>query len=130
MSTGLNIQGFAWPFKFGSTGHANRSKGIKRLKQNLEAIALSEIGERYREKHIGTISYRMIFRNPNSTKLGLITALTQDAIIEQEPRVRLTKKITYKTRSTKSGTSLILLIPFEIRDTGDDDIAEAQLGER
>ncbi len=127
---GLDIQGFASPFRFGPRGHANRVKGLKRIKENIVGIALTRLGERIREREIGTIGYSLVMRNPTPSAMTLVVGLTKEAITVWEPRVIL-RHVTWLRQSVDSGSHTFIKVFYELRDFRDEDqVAEFKIGDR
>ena len=125
---GLEVSGFAWPFRFGPLGHPNRKTQQGKIEQNIVGTALTAIGEHFREKGFGTIGYRAVFKNLNSTRLTYILGLVEDACIEFEPRVIL-GNLSWEKREDYEGSAIYITIPYKIRETGQTGVAEAKLGE-
>ena len=130
--SGLNLRGFASPFRFGPAGHANRAKGLKRIEENLIGIALTKKGEHVRERAFGTIGYGMVLRNLNTAGLALITSLSEDAFAEYEPNAAVSR-VTWERTATQDGSALYLKVPYFVKElTGSETnsgTAEAKIGE-
>lgn len=118
----------AWPFQFGPLGHANRSKGLARLKQNLGGIALTKIGERFRERAFGTIGYSLVMRNLTDARSILVAGMSADAMTLYEPRV-VVHDVRVERRELKSGFANFLFVPFKVRGTEEGDIGEFKIGD-
>lgn len=125
---GLDVRGIAWPFRFGPRGHANRVQGVARIKQNLEGIAMTRIGERFRERGFGTVGYRLVLRNTTSQGMVLIVGLTEDGLARWERRAEV-YGVTWRREDTQTGSATYLDIPFEVKDLQDGDVAVAKIGE-
>lgn len=123
-----NIRGIAWPFRFGPLGHPNRISGQKRLRQNLEGIALTRVGERFRERDFGTIGYSLVMRNLSDARRTLVSGLSADAMALYEPRV-VVHDVRIERRDTPSGHANFLLVPYEVRGTEEGDIGEFKIGD-
>jgi len=126
---GLDVQGIAWPFRFGPLGHANRVKGRERLSQNLVGIVLTKLGERFREKKFGTIGYQLVLRNVTATRMNFVTTLVSDSIALWEPRVFVSQISWVKRQLPRGEGGLFVRIPWEIKQINMSDIAEAKIGE-
>ena len=83
----MAISGLKFPLTVNEAGRHETVEEDEKIQQNIESIANTSINERFMEPNMGTVGYRLLFRNINSTTATTISSLIQDAIVEQEPRV-------------------------------------------
>ena len=83
----MAISGLKFPLTVNEAGRHETVEEDEKIQQNIESIANTSINERFMEPNMGTVGYRLLFRNINSTTATTIASLIQDAIVEQEPRV-------------------------------------------
>lgn len=124
---GLNPKGIAWPLQFGPLGHLNRVEGKERIKQNLVGIAMTQKGERIREKSFGTIGYSLIMRNVSAERGGMISFLASLAFSEWEPRARV-REVQFRLVQVGNESQVHLIVPYTFAPGSLTDVAEATIG--
>lgn len=112
----MAISGLKFPLTVNEAGRHETVEEDEKIQQNIEAIANTSINERLMEPNMGTVGYRLLFRNINSTTATTIASLIQDAIVEQEPRVLARVTPGQEDFLSSEGSSLPININYRRKD--------------
>lgn len=109
-------RGLAFPFRFGPRGHIERASGTEKIRQSLQMIGTTYLGERLYSPEIGTALRSAVFRFNDVVTARLIESLLTEAIALNEPRVRV---LDVTTKPDPEKQRYVARVRVVVVDTGD-----------
>lgn len=116
-------QGWSFPPAFdAATGSVTRATGQEEIRQSLQILFSTRLGERIMRPDFGAALDREVFAAMNTTRLNWIEQMVRDAILFHEPRIdadeitvtfdapegRLLIAIGYRVRGVNSRFNMVL----------------------
>ena len=108
--------GWSFPVDFG--GGVNPTQMVAKeedIKQSLQIILSTRIGERIMRPDFGTDLHNMVYHNMDLTARTQLRAAIEKAILYWEPRIMLTN-VTFDMSEDRNGI-LYILLEYTIRQT-------------
>ena len=81
------LHGLSFPLRFGGRGSLATSDGIDKIKENIKAIVLANLGERVMNPTVGTMVYHQMFKNITEQQQSLLDHQLRMGIEAGETRV-------------------------------------------
>ena len=120
--------GIAWPFRFGANGHVARASGDEKLKANIVAIVLTQVGERVMEPQFGSVGYSQLFRPEGRAMVPTLEALVKRNLERFEPRVAV-RSVSLRAAPLGSGDSGVLIeVAYAVRSSEQSATVQIRIG--
>lgn len=109
------LKGLSFPLKFSGRGSFSTSAGVDKIKQNIQAIVLTSVGERIMNPVIGTLGITSVFQNMSEGQKSLLKHHIKLGIETGESRVSILD-LTLK-QDTPDGVLLVDMVFMIDTDT-------------
>ena len=103
-----SLKGLSFPLKFSGRGSLSTTTGVDKIKENIKAIVLTSLGERFMNPSVGTMGISSVFQNMSDGQESLLKHHIKLGVETGESRVSILD-LTLK-QDTPDGVLLVDMV--------------------